>query len=537
MTADEFLRNLPEPIAVVGNGPMIDRGAEIDANASVIRFNNFRTDGFEQHVGRKTDLWVTNCWTDVEPRPWSGKMMTINFGPHWQERIGIWLASHPQMMLPASDWIAAARGSRDALPSTGFVILHRLAQLGKKVDAYGFDGFAGGHYWDDEPEKPIFTTHVADAQALPGLAIAGIKFHGKPMKVCATMIVRNEQRVIRRCLDSLRGLVDCAVIVDTGSTDDTLNIIHQFTGFPIFLHARPWVNFGHNRTEAIDLARPHGDYLLRVDADQTLSGILPPLTQDAYSVTLKHSGLVYRQPVLFRAALPWRYVGATHEYLTCDAPHRIVDCDTMAVTEHADSHRRTTGQKLPGDLASLLEAWKTTPDARTAFYLARTYEEMGEKVKAVEFYKRRFGMVVDAAKPSYEDDHELYLSMYRTGLLRLKDGDGLVYLMKAWQASGRWEPIHLACHWMNSQGLFRSAYALAKEAITTGAKPRGMFVESDVYDYLLKFDLSVAASQVGDLIGAIRICEELLAKELPDAARKTISENLEKIRGKTKMAV
>ena len=44
-------------------------------------------------------------------------------------------------------------------------------------------------------------------------------------KICLTMIVRNESHIIERCLNSVKGIVDCVAICDTGSTDNTVAII------------------------------------------------------------------------------------------------------------------------------------------------------------------------------------------------------------------------------------------------------------------------------------------------------------------------
>ena len=108
------------------------------------------------------------------------------------------------------------------------------------------------------------------------------------MTVAACLIVKNESLVIRRCLDSLRGLVQAVVIVDTGSTDDTLAVIRAMS-IPAAMHLRqrPWINFAHNRTELLRLASPTADYLLLLDADYTVEGRLPQLTADAYSLLLR----------------------------------------------------------------------------------------------------------------------------------------------------------------------------------------------------------------------------------------------------------
>lgn len=85
------------------------------------------------------------------------------------------------------------------------------------------------------------------------------------------MIVRNECRVIERCLDSIKGFIDHWVIVDTGSTDGTQQLIRQcLRDIPGDLIERPWVNFGYNRTEALEFARGKSDYVFVIDADEVL---------------------------------------------------------------------------------------------------------------------------------------------------------------------------------------------------------------------------------------------------------------------------
>ena len=74
--------------------------------------------------------------------------------------------------------------------------------------------------------------------------------------ICLNMIVKNEAHVIERCLASARPLIDAWCIVDTGSSDGTQGKIGELmAGIPGTLHERPWKNFGHNRGEALDLAR------------------------------------------------------------------------------------------------------------------------------------------------------------------------------------------------------------------------------------------------------------------------------------------
>ena len=94
-------------------------------------------------------------------------------------------------------------------------------------------------------------------------------------RICLNMIVKNESPVIERCLASVKPWIGHWVIVDTGSTDGTQELVRKaMAGVPGELHERPWRNVGHNRNEALDLARAHGDYVLFIDADEQLQ--VPP---------------------------------------------------------------------------------------------------------------------------------------------------------------------------------------------------------------------------------------------------------------------
>src|ERR1700761_2630721 len=130
--------------------------------------------------------------------------------------------------------------------------------------------------------------------------------------VCLCMIVKNEAPVIRRCLDSVRSIIDYWVIVDTGSTDGTQDIIRaHLRNLPGELHERPWRDFAFNRSEALELARGKSDYTLIIDADDTLDIApdtpFPELGADSYTIEISDTATVYRRLQLVLSALPWRY--------------------------------------------------------------------------------------------------------------------------------------------------------------------------------------------------------------------------------------
>ena len=88
--------------------------------------------------------------------------------------------------------------------------------------------------------------------------------------ICLNMIVKNEAPVIRRCLESVRPIIDYWVIVDTGSTDGTQDIIRDYLrDVPGELHERLGGISRITAPRRLSSARP-GDYSLIIDADDAL---------------------------------------------------------------------------------------------------------------------------------------------------------------------------------------------------------------------------------------------------------------------------
>lgn len=85
------------------------------------------------------------------------------------------------------------------------------------------------------------------------------------MKISLAMIVRDEEIHINRCIDSVKSIVDEIVIVDTGSTDSTLNILNMYSDIKLF-HFKWCDDFSSARNYSIEQAT--GDYILVLDADE-----------------------------------------------------------------------------------------------------------------------------------------------------------------------------------------------------------------------------------------------------------------------------
>lgn len=202
------------------------------------------------------------------------------------------------------------------------------------------------------------------------------------------MIVRDEARILERCLESADQVCDRAVILDTGSTDGTAELAEACGAV---VHHAGWQGFGKARTEAVRIGfeESGADYLLMLDADMTLQVEdrfhVETLTAPAYYLGVEDGGEGYRLPLLLRNNRSWRFVGDTHEYLDYIGPDRL---DSLRVIHHCDGSRRP--RKLIDDLALLEAAYAREPaDPRTLFYLANTLRDLGRPQEALPFYRAR----------------------------------------------------------------------------------------------------------------------------------------------------
>lgn len=344
------------------------------------------------------------------------------------------------------------------------------------------------------------------------------------------MIVKNEARVIERCLASVRDLVDTWVISDTGSTDGTQDLIRKaLHGIPGELHEEPWVNFGHNRSLNIAHARGRADYLLLLDADLVLrqDGPLPALTADAYM--LRHEGAMeYRIKRLVRGDLPWRYEGVTHEYLTADQDHVQENIDALVIEDHADGGSRHDKFERDARLLSA-ELARDPANTRTVFYLAQTMRDMGRTSEAIDLYERR------ASMGGWIE--EVYYALFQSGVLRADTGDwpaAADALSRAWEARPeRLEACYELAARLRKMNRHHSAHAITTAVVDREPPDDILFTQPWVYRWGLLFEYSITAYWVGDYAASLAACDRLLAlPDLPEPYRKQTRANREFAVGK-----
>ena len=233
--------------------------------------------------------------------------------------------------------------------------------------------------------------------------------------ICLCAIVKNESKTIARLIESCKSFIDYYVIIDTGSADNTKEIIttlmnsYNINGE---IHDRPWVNFGHNRSELMAIAYDKADYLLLADADfeyktsNTFDKSI--LKYDWYH--LRYLGDIdFAQILLVSGRKKWKYIGVTHEYISAEGCGESPELKELQVLHHADGGMRS--DKLTRDRDLLEKAILDDPsDTRNYFYLAQTYANMKEYEKAAKYYEER------AKRGGWAE--EVYYSLFQIGVMQ-----------------------------------------------------------------------------------------------------------------------
>jgi glycosyltransferase involved in cell wall biosynthesis len=318
-------------------------------------------------------------------------------------------------------------------------------------------------------------------------------------KLVWNAIVKNEAAIIDRCINSLLPHIDGAIIVDTGSTDGTPDIlISRFREAkkPIRLERVPFENFQQARNEALKAARNSDlkwDYLLLSDADMELKvsktnwlngakGLSYDIKQTAGAI-----GYFNRRVVSCRAS--GEYVGVTHEYLDV-ATDGILD--GVEFVDHADGANRP--EKFSRDIALLEKALETETRPgliqRYHFYLGQSYFDAGQWAKAAEHYRIRTTL------GGFEEEVWNAQLHYAHCLSNLDDQPGFLWgMLQAYRLRPhRAESLYDLAKYFRERGDNQLSLLFSTPGMSQGY-PRDdlLFVNNHVYDTGLREEFSICA--------------------------------------------
>lgn len=230
----------------------------------------------------------------------------------------------------------------------------------------------------------------------------------KPL-ISVCMIVKNEETNLRRCLDSLRPLVERVpteiIIVDTGSTDSTPEIAKQFTD-KVYFHE--WNNsFSDMRNESISYGR--GEWILIIDADEELEnyqGIIQVLQlkniNQFNSIRFKIRNLLFKHKKqeafnsserMFRNDGTFKYVGSIHNQPAYKFP--VINTDiTLSHYGYFNDDPELMERKFQRTSKMLIQELEKDPtNIYYQFQLAKSYSMHKELRRALVEVRKSYELV------------------------------------------------------------------------------------------------------------------------------------------------
>lgn len=358
------------------------------------------------------------------------------------------------------------------------------------------------------------------------------------------MMVKNETKRIHVTLESVVNnktkYVDAIIVYDTGSTDNTVEIIEKFAEkheINVYIIQGTFVDFSTSRNVSLTYADTiNVHYLLLMDCNDELRGGegLRMLAKDmlqketnAFLVCQQWwSGMLdsYLNIRFIKARCGWRYFGIVHEWLkdtttqSEEPKYPVLRLpETIVLYQDRTKDDDKSSKRFFRDRELLLKEYKKNPkEPRTLFYLAQTCQCLGNNDEALYYSKLRIEL------EGFQE--EIFHSYMRIAVSSLALGhewhDSMKWYIKAYEHSNRAEPLvkladfyrHYASFEMkaNKPGFnnkWKIAYMFIKEACDLNYPEQSiLFVDKGVYKYYRWHLMGIIGFYVGKLEEGKKAC-------------------------------
>jgi glycosyltransferase involved in cell wall biosynthesis len=372
----------------------------------------------------------------------------------------------------------------------------------------------------------------------------------KKIKICLNMIVKNEEKVIQRCIDSVP-FVDAICISDTGSSDNTVGIIEGTIKNKNVIggvqHDK-WVDFGANRTTALRYAEsmikntPGIWYILFMDADDFIIGedgnpnnltlikfdkAIMDKSKRAYTIEIRYADTTYDRiwMIKYDPKSLWKWVKPLHEVII-PVTGEVTVAETGKITSgyiHVtrEGARSDDCMKYMKDAVTIegnikqrsLKNSKTPIDPRELFYLAQSYRDSGIPhllKNAEKMYLERIKLV--------GFDEEVYMSYVEAGRCRQRRGKNdlktLEYYMKAFDMRPhRLEAPYSISLWFRQHNMIKVAYNFCRPLVNIPYPANDLlFVDNNIHRWRFLEEVAICAYSCGDKTTCRSLCERLLSE-------------------------
>ena len=342
-------------------------------------------------------------------------------------------------------------------------------------------------------------------------------------RLCLNMIVKNESKIILRLLESVAPVIDTYCICDTGSTDNTVELVEEFfknKDIPGKIPKEPFRDFAHNRSYSLKQCESlSADYILLLDADMifrlgkgvTAEEFKRGLTHDAYHMFQGTEAFYYKNARIVKNHIGASYWGVTHEYLKTPEGTSYGLVETTRAFIHDVGDGGSKSDKFERDIRLLQKGLEENPNNdRYTFYLANSYRDHGDNDAAIKYYKKRIEI-----GGWYE---EVWHSYYSIGKCYRAKGD-MVTAIHWWLEAYQFFPkrienlYEIITHYrqIGKNELAYMFYIMALKQILLNPNKDYLFLQRDVYDYKLDYEFSIIGYYCNvDNYDMTKICTKVL---------------------------
>lgn len=205
------------------------------------------------------------------------------------------------------------------------------------------------------------------------------------LSVC--MIVKNEEKNVSDCLESIKDVADEIIIVDTGSTDKTKEVVSNYN---VQIFDFNWID-DFSAARNFSLSKATGDFVCWLDADdivenpEEINNLLKESDSKIYNFNIKYGNDLFSQARLFRNYYNIKFSGRVHEYPIID--NLSVKDTAINVIHKTEKH--ITEDRTDRNFRILQKEIEEDPNnTRALFYLGNALKELTRWDEAIEVYRK-----------------------------------------------------------------------------------------------------------------------------------------------------
>ena len=343
------------------------------------------------------------------------------------------------------------------------------------------------------------------------------------------IMVKNGGELFEKMLETNINIIDRWTILDTGSTDGTIETIKRLLVGKKKgkLYEEPFINFRDSRNRCLNLAGTTCKYNLMLDDTYCIEGDLRSFLNeirgdqfgDSYSLTIKSHDVEYISNRITKSEKKLRYIYTMHEVIqdTDNINVRVPDNRAYVNDLNNDYMQNRSDARKEYDLKCLYEMLEEYPDEpRHLFYLGQTYKMLENFEKAAEYYYKRAFFKVDGFE---QEKFDALFEFTRISIYQLKkpwrDFEKYYELCIEWQPTRPEGNYFLGIHYF-LDGILNVAYNHFKKAHQIGFPSHQQYSLKPTINYIFTpYYLSSLCYQFKDYKLGYDVCSLYLQKNKP----------------------